>query len=114
MGPVVRQGDAQWKDIVAWSVYAMMQAEESGITSKNVDAMLKTKDAVSARLLGTKGKLGQNMGLDKDWAYRIVKQVGNYGEVYDRNVGKDSPLKLARGINNLWTKGGLLYAPPFK
>ncbi len=114
MGPVVRQGDAQWKDIVAWSVYAMMQAEESGITSKNVDAMLKTKDAVSARLLGTKGKLGQNMGLDKDWAYRIIKQVGNYGEVYDRNVGKDSPLKLARGINNLWTKGGLLYAPPFK
>ncbi len=114
MGPVVRQGDAQWKDIVAWSVYAMMQAEESGITSKNVDAMLKTKDAVSARLLGTKGKLGENMGLDKDWAYRIVKQVGNYGEVYDRNVGKDSPLKLARGINNLWTKGGLLYAPPFK
>lgn len=114
MGPVVRQGDAQWKDIVAWSVYAMMQAEESGITSKNVDAMLKTKDAVSARLLGAKGKLGQNMGLDKDWAYRIIKQVGNYGEVYDRNVGKDSPLKLARGINNLWTKGGLLYAPPFK
>jgi general L-amino acid transport system substrate-binding protein len=114
MGPVVRQGDAQWKDIVAWSVYAMMQAEESGITSKNVDSMLNTKDATAARLLGTKGKLGQNMGLDKDWAYRIIKQVGNYGEIYDRNVGKDSSLKLARGINNLWTKGGLIYSPPFK
>ena len=114
MGPVVRQGDAQWKDIVAWSVYAMMQAEESGITSKNVDSMLNTKDATAARLLGTKGKLGQNMGLDKDWAYRIIKQVGNYGEIYDRNVGKDSSLKLARGINDLWTKGGLLYSPPFK
>jgi general L-amino acid transport system substrate-binding protein len=114
MGPVVRQGDAQWKDIVAWTVYAMMEAEEDGVTSKNVDEFLKSKDANIARLLGNKGNLGQDLGLDNQWAYRIIKQVGNYGEVYDRNVGKDSPLKLARGINDLWTHGGLLYSPPFK
>jgi len=114
MGPVVRQGDPQFKDIVAWSVYAMMEAEESGVTSINVDEMRKSKNANIARLLGTKGKLGEAMGLDNDWAYRIIKQVGNYGEVFDRNVGKDSPLKLPRGLNDLWTKGGLLYSPPFK
>ncbi len=114
MGPVVRQGDPQFKDIVAWSVYAMMEAEESGVTSKNVDKMRKSKNANIARLLGTKGKLGEGLGLDNDWAYRIIKQVGNYGEVFDRNVGKDSPLKLPRGLNDLWTKGGLLYSPPFK
>ena len=114
MGPVVRQGDPQFKDIVAWTVYAMMEAEESGVSSKNVDKMRKSKNANIARLLGTKGKLGEALGLDNDWAYRIIKQVGNYGEVYDRNVGKDSPLKLPRGINDLWTKGGLLYSPPFK
>lgn len=114
MGPVVRQGDPQFKDIVAWTVYAMMEAEESGVTSKNVDEMRKSKNANIARLLGTKGKLGEALGLDNDWAYRIIKQVGNYGEVYDRNVGKDSPLKLPRGLNALWTNGGLLYSPPFK
>ncbi len=114
MGPVVRQGDPQWKDIVAWAVYAMMEAEENGITSKNVDEHLQSKDANIARLLGTKDNLGETLGLDKQWAYRIIKQVGNYGEVFDRNVGKDSPLKLARGINDLWTRGGLLYSPPFK
>ena len=114
MGPVVRQGDPQFKDIVAWSVYAMMEAEESGVTSKNVDKMKNSKDANTARLLGTKDKLGEALGLDNDWAYRIIKQVGNYGEVFERNVGKDSPLKLSRGINDLWTRGGLLYSPPFK
>ena len=114
MGPVVRQGDPQFKDIVAWSVYAMMEAEESGVTSINVDEMRKSKNANIARLLGTKGKLGEALGLDNDWAYRIIKQVGNYGEVFDRNVGKGSPLKLPRGLNDLWTKGGLLYSPPFK
>lgn len=114
MGPVVRQGDPQWKDIVAWTVYAMMEAEENEITSKNVDEFLKSKDANIARLLGNKDSLGKDLGLDNQWAYRIVKQVGNYGEVFDRNVGKDSPLKLSRGINDLWTRGGLLYAPPFK
>ncbi len=114
MGPVVRQGDPKWRDIVAWTVYAMIEAEESGVTSKNVDEMRKSKDANISRLLGTKGKLGPALGLDSDWAYRIIKQVGNYGEVFDRNVGKGSPLGLSRGINDLWTRGGLLYAPPFK
>lgn len=114
MGPVVRQGDPQWKDIVAWSVYAMMEAEESGVTSQNVDEMKDSKDANIARLVGAKGELGASLGLDKEWSYRIIKQVGNYGEVYDRNVGAGSPLKLSRGINDLWTRGGLLYAPPFK
>jgi general L-amino acid transport system substrate-binding protein len=114
MGPVVRQGDPQFKDIVAWTVYAMLEAEESGVTSKNVDEMRKSENANVARLLGTKGNLGETLGLDNDWAYRIIKQVGNYGEVFDRNVGEGSPLKLSRGINDLWTRGGLLYAPPFK
>lgn len=114
MGPAVRQGDPQWKDIVAWTVYAMMEAEESGVTSQNVDEMRKSDDANISRLIGTKGELGAGMGLDNDWAYRVIKQVGNYGEVFDRNVGKTSSLKLERGINDLWTRGGLLYAPPFK
>ena len=114
MGPAVRQGDAQFRDIVAWSVYAMMTAEELGVTSANVDAKMKSKDAETLRLLGVKGKLGSTLGLDNDWAYRIIKQIGNYGEVFDRNVGSGSPLKLARGINAMWTKGGLLYSPPFK
>ena len=113
MGPVVRQDDPKWKDIVAWTVYAMMQAEESGVTSKNVDEMLSSKEPTIARLLGTKDNLGEDLGLDKDWAYRIIKQVGNYGEVFDRNVGEGSPLKLERGLNALWTQGGLMYAPPF-
>jgi len=114
MGPAVRQGDAQFRDIVAWSVYAMMTAEELGVTSANVDAKMKSKDAETLRLLGVKGKLGATLGLDNDWAYRIIKQIGNYGEVFDRNVGAGSPLKLARGINAMWTKGGLIYSPPFK
>ncbi len=114
MGPAVRQDDAKWRDIVAWSVYAMMTAEELGITSDNVDDMKTSKKAEVARLLGTKGNLGETLGLDKEWAYRIIKQVGNYGEVFERNLGKDSPLKLERGLNNLWTKGGLLYSPPVK
>ena len=114
MGPVVRQGDAQWRDIVAWSVYAMMSAEELGVTSANADDMKASTDAETVRLLGGKGNLGETLGLDNDWAYRIVKHVGNYGEVFERNVGDGSPLKLARGINSLWTQGGLLYAPPFK
>jgi general L-amino acid transport system substrate-binding protein len=114
MGPAVRQGDPQWRDIVAWTVYAMIQAEESGITSKNVDEMKASGDPDVQRLLGVKEDLGATLGLDKEWAYRIIKQVGNYGEVFDRNVGKDSPLKMVRGINDQWTKGGLMYAIPFK
>lgn len=114
MGPVVRQGDAQWRDIVAWTVYAMMTAEELEVTSANVDEKKSSKDAETARLLGIKDKLGETLGLDSAWAYRIVKQVGNYGEAFERNVGSGSPLKLERGINSLWTQGGLLYSPPFK
>lgn len=113
MGPVIRQGDAQWRDIVTWSVYAMMAAEEFGVTSQNVDEMKKSKDADIARLLGSTDDLGNTLGLDKEWAYRIIKQVGNYGEVFERTLGKSSPLKLDRGLNKQWKDGGLIYAPPF-
>ncbi|MEC5292798.1 MULTISPECIES: amino acid ABC transporter substrate-binding protein [unclassified Aurantimonas] len=114
MGPVVRQDDPRWKDIVAWTVYAMFQAEESGVTSENVDEMLKSDDATVQRLFGVSGNVGQGMGLSNDWAYLVIKQVGNYGEVFERNVGMKSPLKLERGLNALWVNGGLIYAPPFK
>ncbi len=113
MGPVVRQGDAQWRDIVAWTVYAMMAAEEFGVTSQNVDEMKKSDNADIARLLGTSGDLGKTLGLDNEWVYRIIKQVGNYGEVFERTLGKGSPLKLERGLNAQWKDGGLIYAPPF-
>jgi general L-amino acid transport system substrate-binding protein len=113
MGPVIRQGDAQWRDIVTWSVYAMMAAEEFGITSQNVDEMKKSTNADIARLLGSTDDLGKTLGLDKEWAYRIIKQVGNYGEVFERTLGKGSPLKLDRGLNKQWKDGGLIYAPPF-
>jgi general L-amino acid transport system substrate-binding protein len=113
MGPVVRQGDAQWRDIVNWVVYALIAAEELGITSHNVDQMKSSDEADIARFLGTKDDLGKGLGLSKDWAYQIVKQVGNYGEVFERTLGKGSPLKLERGINRQWKDGGLLYAPPF-
>jgi general L-amino acid transport system substrate-binding protein len=113
MAPVVRQGDAQWRDIVNWVVYALITAEEFGITSANVDHMKSSSDADIARFLGTRDDLGKGLGLNKDWAYQIVKQVGNYGEVYERTLGKGSPLKLERGINRQWKDGGLIYAPPF-
>lgn len=113
MGPVVRQGDPQWQDIVKWVVYAPIEAEESGVTSANVDAMLKDGNENVKRLLGGSGGLGKTLGLDDAWAYRIVKMVGNYGEIFERTAGQSSPLKLERGVNNLWTKGGLMYSPPF-
>jgi general L-amino acid transport system substrate-binding protein len=113
-GPVVRQGDAQWKDIVDWVVYTLFDAEELGVTSANADAMKNSPDAGVQRLLGVKGELGAKLGLDNAWSYRIIKQVGNYGEIFERNIGKNSPLKLERGANALWTEGGLLYAPAFK
>jgi len=113
MGPVVRHGDNQWKDIVTWSVYAMIEAEEAGVTSQNVDTFKDTKDQNIRRLLGHTPGLGKALGLDEQWAYRILKNVGNYAEVYDGSFGEKSALKLPRGINALWTKGGLLYAPPF-
>jgi general L-amino acid transport system substrate-binding protein len=99
---------------VDYCVLAMIQAEEMGITSKNVDDMLKSTDPMIQRFLGVTPGNGKALGLDEKWAYNIVKLVGNYGEVFERNVGKDTPLKLERGLNAQWTQGGLMYSPPFK
>ena len=112
LGPAVRHGDDQWFDIVKWTHYAMVNAEELGITKANVDEQMKSDNPDVKRLLGSEGNHGEALGLTNDWAYRIIKQVGNYGEVFERNVGQGSPLKIARGLNALWTKGGLQYAPP--
>jgi general L-amino acid transport system substrate-binding protein len=114
LAPAVRQGDDQWNDVVRWVVYALVEAEESGITAKNVDEKLKSEDPGIKRMLGVTPGLGKALGLDEKWAYNAVKAVGNYGEMFDRNVGKDSPLKLDRGINALWNKGGLMYAMPVR
>jgi len=114
LAPAVRQGDDQWNDVVRWVVYALLEAEESGITSKNVDEKLKSEDPGIKRMLGVTPGMGKALGLDEKWAYNALKAVGNYGEIFDRNVGKDSPLKLDRGINALWTNGGLMYAIPVR
>jgi len=114
LGPSVRHGDDQWFDIVKWTHYAMLNAEEFGITQTNVDDQKKSDNPDVKRLLGSEGKHGEALGLTDDWAYRIIKHVGNYGEVFERNVGSGSPLKIDRGLNNLWTKGGLQYAPPVR
>ncbi len=114
LAPVVRHGDDQWYDIVNFSVLAMIAAEEFGITSKNVDQMAKNLDPKVMRFLGVTAGNGKALGLDEKWAYNIIKQIGNYGEVFERNVGVTTPLKLERGLNDLWTRGGLMYAPPFK
>jgi general L-amino acid transport system substrate-binding protein len=110
----VRKGDSQWATVVRWVHFAMLDAEEKGVTSKNVDEMMKSTDPEIKRMLGVEGKFGEGLGVSNDWVVQIVKQVGNYGEVYDRNVGAGSPLKLPRGLNNLWTKGGLQYGPPIR
>ena len=114
LAPVVRHGDDQWYDIVNFSVLAMIAAEELGITSKNVDNMVNNLDPKVMRFLGVTAGNGKALGIDEKWAYNIVKQIGNYGEVFERNVGVNTPLKIERGLNALWTKGGLMYAPPFK
>jgi general L-amino acid transport system substrate-binding protein len=114
LAPAVRHGDNQWKDIVNYSVYAMINAEELGITSQNVDEMLKSTDPKVQRFLGVTAGNGKALGIDEAWAYKIIKQIGNYGEVFERNVGVNTPLKLKRGLNALWTNGGLMYSPPFK
>ncbi len=115
LGPVVRQGDDEWFNIVRWSLNALKTAEEFGVTSKNVDAMAKhAKMPEVSRLLGTSGTIGKNLHLDPKWAYNIIKQVGNYGESFERNVGMGSPLKISRGVNALWSQGGLQYSPPFR
>jgi general L-amino acid transport system substrate-binding protein len=112
LGPVVRQGDERWLDIVRWSLNAMITAEELGVNSRNVDAQFNKPEA--ARLLGQSGNLNQHLGLDKRWAYQIISQVGNYGQSFERNLGKKTPLNISRGQNALWNKGGLLYSPPFR
>ena len=114
LGPAVRQGDEKWGKIVMWTHYAMLTAEELGVNKSNVDEMLKSTSPEVKRLLGTEGKFGEGLGLTNDWAYKIIKNVGNYGEVFDRNVGAGSQLKIARGLNALWSKGGLQYAPPIR
>lgn len=114
LGPAVRQGDDVWFNIVRWSLNAMKTAEEYGVTSANADDMLNSQNPEIKRLLGIDGKLGENLKLDPKWAYNIVKQVGNYGESFERNVGMGSPLKIDRGVNALWSNGGLQYSPPFR
>jgi general L-amino acid transport system substrate-binding protein len=114
LGPAVRHGDDQWFDIVKWTHFAMVGAEELGVTQANVDDQKKSDSPDIKRLLGGEGKHGEALGLTNDWAYRIIKLVGNYGEAFERNVGQGSQLKIARGLNALWTKGGLQYAPPIR
>jgi general L-amino acid transport system substrate-binding protein len=114
LGPMVRHGDHQFTDIIRWTQYAMLEAEEYGITSKNVDDMLKSENPTIKRILGVTPGMGKALGLDEKWVYNIVKQVGNYGESYDRHVGPKSLLKIDRGVNKLWTQGGLQYAPPIR
>lgn len=115
LGPAVRQGDEEWFDIVRWTLFAMLNAEELGIDSKNVEQMAKSsKNPDINRLLGAEGDYGKDLKLPKDWAVQIVKQVGNYAEIFERNVGEGSELKIKRGLNALWNKGGLQYAPPVR
>ena len=115
LGPSVRRGDDEWFQIVRWTHFAMLDAEENGLTQANVDAQkANSKDPTVQRLLGVSEDTGKLLGLDKEWAYRIVKQVGNYGESFERNLGPKTPLNLPRGVNNLWNKGGLMYAPPVR
>lgn len=117
LGPAVRQGDDQWFDIISWTHYALIQAEEFGITQANVDEIkASTTNPDIKRFLGTEAdtKIGTDLGLTNDWAYNIIKAVGNYGEIFERNIGASSPLKIQRGLNALWSKGGLQYAPPIR
>ncbi|MEX2643666.1 MAG: amino acid ABC transporter substrate-binding protein [Acetobacterales bacterium] len=110
----VRHGDDRFFDIVTWTVYATFEAEEKGLTSKNIDEMRNSDDPEIQRMIGEKSDLGEKLGVQPDWVYQIVKQVGNFGEIWEANVGKDSPLGLDRGLNKLWRDGGVLYAPPFQ
>jgi general L-amino acid transport system substrate-binding protein len=115
LGPAVRQGDDEFFNVVKWVVYALVEAEELGVTSENVDELRETSDNPAIRrLLGTTPGMGENLGLSEDWAYEAIKQVGNYGEIFERNVGVDTPLGLDRGVNDLWTRGGLMYAMPVR
>ena len=114
LAPMVRHGDDQWFDLVKWTLFAMIDAEELGITQKNVDEMAKSDKPELKRVLGTDGNFGESLGVTNDWVIRIIKTVGNYGEAFDRNVGSGSKLQIARGLNQLWNKGGIQYAPPIR
>ncbi len=113
-GPAVRQGDEQWFSIVRWTLFALVAAEELGLTSQTIEDAHNSPLINVRRFVGLEGNLGQGMGLESDWSYQIIKQAGNYGELFDRNLGIRSPLALERGANNLWIKGGLMYVPPFR
>ena len=114
LGPFTRNGDEVWSDIVTWLHYGLVEAEELGVTQSNADEMTKSQAPAIQRLLGVSGDLGSRLGLDNKWLVAAIKAGGNYGEIFERNVGKASPLKLERGLNATWSKGGLMYAIPFK
>jgi general L-amino acid transport system substrate-binding protein len=114
LGPMVRHGDEEWRDIIFWSFTAMIEAEEQGITRANAAEMRASQDPNIQRLLGVTPGFGKALGLPEDWAFKIISQVGNYGESFDRNLGAGSSIKLERGLNNLWTRGGLMYALPLR
>jgi len=114
LGPVVRHGDDQWFDVARWVLFAMLNAEELGVSSKTINEALKTKQPEVRRMLGLDGSFGEQLGLTRDWVVRIVRHVGNYGEMFERNVGSQSKLGISRGLNRLWTKGGIHYAPPIR
>ena len=113
-GPVVRQGDDEWLDIVRWTLYAMIDAEHLGVSSVNIEEKRLSNDLRTKRLLGVEGNIGKVLGLKQDWVVNVIREVGNYGELYGRNVGLGSSLKMERGMNRLWSQGGLMYAPPFQ
>jgi general L-amino acid transport system substrate-binding protein len=114
LATAVRQGDEQWANIVKWTVFALINAEELGITSENLDDAAKSAKPEIKRFMGTEGSFGENVGLTKDWAARMIRHVGNYGEIFERNVGSRSKLGIPRGLNHLWNNGGILYAPPIR
>ena len=114
LGPATRQGDDQWADIIRWVYNATVAAEELGVTSSNVDSMKSSTNPEIKRLLGVEGSQGEELGLSKDWAYQVIKQIGNYGEIFERNIGINTPIGIVRGLNALWTNGGLQYSPPFR
>jgi general L-amino acid transport system substrate-binding protein len=114
LGPATRQGDDQWADVIRWVFNATVAAEELGVTSSNVDSMKSSTNPEIKRLLGVEGSQGEELGLSKDWAYQVIKQIGNYGEIFERNIGINTPIGIVRGLNALWTNGGLQYSPPFR
>ena len=114
LGPLVRQGDEQWLNVVRWTLYAMIEAEEYGITQANTDQMKTSENPQVGRLLGVTEDLGKHLGLDKEWLYRAIKVTGNYGEMFERNVGPKTSINLPRGMNRQWSQGGLQYAAPLR